>query len=151
MSYWGTTVPTIYTLNGSGVTITTYTLTKPPKGGRLFAWRLESSPAVNPLTGELLPRRQGFRAYFKLRYEGSIDAEMEDLLDIANSNNSLLVLPYGAGGISFIGVVTAFDSGPLDGYVAQDYVEIEIQGLSRKQSIPNLDTLYTTSFRKLIV
>jgi hypothetical protein len=150
MGYWGTSVPAIVTLDGSGAAIKTFTLTKPPKGGRLFQWKIEANPAICPLTGELLPRRSGYRAYFKLRYEGSIDSEFEDLLDIANSQNELLVLPYGTGGVSFVGLVTGFDSGQLD-YVSMDYVEIEIQGKSRKQSIPNLDTLYTTAFRKIIV
>ena len=150
-SFWGSGNPKIYLMDATGAINREMALGTPEKGGRDFWWALEADPKVNPLTKVHMPRRFGFRPYFRLSYSGPISETVEDLVEIANWTLQIKVVPYSSvTGLNFFAAVQDFKTGHKDGLVAYDTAEILFVGLELKPNIPNFDVYYTVSRNKSI-
>ncbi len=148
MGVFGNDVPIIKLIAADGTIHNTLTLPHPSKGGRLFNYKMEGDPKINPLTGDLLPRSFGVRPVLKLRYDLDQDTA-EDLITVFNSPLQIQIQPYN-NAIIFLAVITDFQYSHYEGDVEYDTLEIEFTGIKRIGKIPNLDTLYTFTKNKLI-
>jgi len=149
MGVFGNDVPVIKLLAEDGTVHDTITLPHPSKGGRQFNYNIENDPKINPLTGDLLSREFGVRPVLRLRYDLDQNTA-EDLITVFNSPLQIQVQPYN-NAITFLAVITDFQYSHFDGDVEFDTLEIEFTGIKRIGKVPNLDTLYTFTNRKIII
>ena len=144
--FHGNGYPIVYLVGSDGITLRTWMLPHPSSGGRAPQFVLDNDPMRNPLTGRLLPRKFGFIYKLKLTWRNASDSEVEDIIEIANSDPvlKLKVKPHNDTDFIFEAQVTGFELTPTLGKVNNNQVSITFESIYIKP-VYNADTYYAGS------
>ncbi len=139
----------VYLIDQLGVVIETITLPVPnERTANPFIIKVDSYENINDT---LIIKKKQFKYKESMIYVDPENDDYEEIVKIMNWDKTIRIAPW-SNAINFsVKITDAFPGNSVETMLSLDYIEIEFTARNWITKIPNLDLLYTGSFRKSII